>query len=142
MKLLLLAVGRLKEDYLVKAEAEYRKRLRPMCNLEVREVSDEARLVAALPEPCKLLLFDERGESLSSEQLARGVVEHHQLHGGGVPLVFAIGGADGHSDVLRDRADRLISFGRLTVAHRLVRILALEQIYRVLSILRGTKYHR
>jgi 23S rRNA (pseudouridine1915-N3)-methyltransferase len=142
VKILLLAVGRLKEDYLERACAEYRKRLRPMCNLEIREVADEARLVARLPDPCKLVLFDERGELLTSEQLARGVVEHHQLHGGGVPLVLAIGGADGHSDALRARADRLIAFGRLTIAHRLVRVLVLEQLYRSLSILRGTKYHR
>jgi 23S rRNA (pseudouridine1915-N3)-methyltransferase len=142
VKILLLAVGRLKEDYLERACAEYRKRLRPMCILEIREVADEARLVARLPDPCKLVLFDERGELLTSEQLARGVVEHHQLHGGGVPLVLAIGGADGHSDALRARADRLIAFGRLTIAHRLVRVLVLEQLYRSLSILRGTKYHR
>ena len=142
MRILLLAVGRLKEEYLSQAEAEYRKRLRPMCNLEVREVTDEAKLISALPTPCKLVLFDERGELLRSEQLARGLIEHHQLHGGGVPLVFAIGGADGHSDELRERADRLVAFGRLTIAHRLVRILALEQVYRALSILRGTKYHR
>lgn len=142
MKLLLLAVGRLKEDYLERAEAEYRKRLRPMCNLEVREVADEAKLCAALPSPCKLVLFDERGELLSSEQLARDLVEHHRLHGGGAPLVFAIGGPDGHSDELRERADLMVAFGRLTIAHRLVRVLALEQIYRALGILRGTKYHR
>jgi 23S rRNA (pseudouridine1915-N3)-methyltransferase len=142
VKLLLLAVGRLKEDYLARAEAEYRKRLRPMCTLEVREVADEARLIASLPSPCRLVLFDERGELLSSEELARGLVEHHQLHGGGAPLVFAIGGPDGHSEALRQRADRLVAFGRLTIAHRLIRVLVLEQIYRALSILRGTKYHR
>ena len=141
MKLQLLAVGRLKEDYLRKAEAEYLKRLRPMGKLEVIEVSDEAELISRLPDRCRLVLFDERGELLSSRQLA-GVIEHHQLHGGGAPLVFAIGGAEGHSDALRARADRMVAFGRLTIAHRLVRVLALEQIYRCLSILKGTKYHR
>lgn len=142
MKLLLLAVGRLKEDYLARAEAEYRKRLRPMCKLEVSEVADEAKLIASLPGRCKLVLFDERGELLSSREFATGVLQHHQLHGGGAPLVFAIGGASGHSEALRQRADRMIAFGRLTVAHRLVRVLVLEQLYRGFSILAGTKYHR
>lgn len=141
MKLQLLVVGRLKEAYLASAEAEYLKRLRPMCKLEVIEVADEARLLASLPDRCQLVLFDERGDLLTSRQFA-GVLEHHQLHGGGLPLVFAIGGADGHSDALRQRADRMVAFGRLTIAHRLVRLLAVEQIYRGFSILRGTKYHR
>ena len=56
--------------------------------------------------------------------------------------MFAIGGADGHGDALRGRARRLIAFGRLTIAHRLVRILVLEQLYRGFKILRGEPYHR
>ena len=57
-------------------------------------------------------------------------------------MVFAIGGADGHSDVLRARAKKLIAFGQLTIAHRLVRLLVLEQLYRGFKILRGEPYHR
>jgi 23S rRNA (pseudouridine1915-N3)-methyltransferase len=142
MKILLCAVGRLKEDYLRRAEAEYLKRLRPLCKLEIREVGDEAALLKAIPERARLCLFDERGELLSSEELARDILERHAISGGGETLAFAIGGAEGHSDALRRRADRLIAFGRLTIAHRLVRILALEQIYRGLSIVRGLPYHR
>ena len=56
--------------------------------------------------------------------------------------MFAIGGADGHSDVVRKRAKKLIAFGQLTIAHRLVRILVLEQLYRGFKILRGEPYHR
>lgn len=142
MKISLLAVGRLKEDYLRRAERDYAGRLERMCKLEIREVADEAALVGAIPARAKLCLFDERGELLTSEALARQVIERHAISGGGAPLVFAIGGADGHSDALRKRADRLIAFGRLTIAHRLVRILALEQIYRGLSIIKGMPYHR
>ena len=60
---------------------------------------------------------------------------------GAVP-VFAIGGADGHSDAMRSRAIRLLSFGRMTIAHRLVRIVVLEQLYRAFKILSGEPYHR
>ena len=142
MKVAVYAVGRLKEDYLVAAEAEYKKRLRPLCKFETREFASEAKLLAAVPDRALLIALDERGESLSSQQFARDVVGHQQMHGGGADLVFAIGGADGHSDALRKRAARLLSFGRATMAHRLVRIVLVEQIYRAFSILRGTKYHR
>ena len=65
-----------------------------------------------------------------------------QQHGGGATVAFAIGGADGHSDAVRKRARKLIAFGKLTIAHRLVRILVLEQLYRAFKINRGEPYHR
>lgn len=142
MKVTLGVVGKLKETYLVAAEDEYRKRLRPYCSLVVHEARDEAGLLGALPAGVRLYAFDERGEPLTSAVFARDILGHEQLHGGGAPVAFAIGGADGHSDALRQRAHRLIAFGRLTIAHRLVRILALEQIYRAFKILRGEPYHR
>lgn len=142
MKLTLAVVGRLKERYFVDAEAEYRKRLRPFCTLAVTEAKDEAALLASLPANAHLYAFDERGASLSSVAFANDVLGAEQLHGGGAPVVFAIGGADGHSDLLRTRAKRLVSFGQLTIAHRLVRLLVIEQLYRGFKILRGEPYHR
>ncbi len=142
MKLVLAVVGRLKESYLALAEDEYRKRLRPLCTLTVAEHKDEAVLLASLPMNAHLYAFDERGVSMSSVAFANDVLGAEQQHGGGAPVVFAIGGADGHSDALRKRAKKLISFGQLTIAHRLVRVLVIEQIYRGFSILRGSPYHR
>ncbi|MEJ7596426.1 MAG: 23S rRNA (pseudouridine(1915)-N(3))-methyltransferase RlmH [Kofleriaceae bacterium] len=142
MKLTLAVVGRLKESYFVAAEEEYLKRLRPYCTLSVHEAKDEAAVLAQLPANAHLYAFDERGAGMSSVEFAQGVLGHEQSHGGGAPVVFAIGGADGHSDVLRKRAPRLIAFGQLTIAHRLVRLLVLEQLYRGFRILRGEPYHR
>jgi len=142
MKVTLAVVGRLKESYLLEAEEEYRKRLRPYCTLAVHEAKDEAALLAAVPANAHLYAFDERGVSMSSLAFARDIIGHEQQHGGGAPVVFAIGGADGHSDAVRKRARKLLSFGQLTIAHRLVRVLVLEQIYRGYSILAGSPYHR
>ena len=142
MKLTLAVVGRLKEPYLAQAEDEYRKRLRPYCTLTVHEARDEAALLAALPEGAHLYAFDERGDALTSQAFAHDILGREQLHGGGAPVVFAIGGADGHSDALRKRATRLLAFGRMTIAHRLVRVLVLEQLYRAFKIVRGEPYHR
>ena len=142
MKVTLAVVGRLKESYLLEAEEEYKKRLRPYCTLAVHEAKDEAALLAAVPAHAHLYAFDERGVSMSSLAFARDIIGHEQQHGGGAPVVFAIGGADGHSDAVRKRARKLLSFGQLTIAHRLVRVLVLEQIYRGYSILAGSPYHR
>jgi len=142
VKLGIVAVGRLKEDYFRAAEAEYRKRLRPYCTLELTEVKDEAGLLRALPDGAHLYALDERGEQITSEAFARELLESEAIRGGGAPVVFAIGGPDGHSDAVRKRATRLIAFGRATIAHRLVRLVLLEQIYRGFRIIRGEPYHR
>jgi 23S rRNA (pseudouridine1915-N3)-methyltransferase len=142
VKVTLLVVGRLKEAYFKAAEEEFRKRLRPFCSFELSELRDEAALLAAIPANGHLYAFDERGESITSQAFAHEILGHEEQHGGGAPVFFAIGGADGHSDALRARARRILSFGKLTIAHRLVRLLAVEQIYRGYSILRGSPYHR
>ncbi len=141
MKIFVGAIGKLKEPYFVAAEDEYKKRLRPYCMLTVHEAKDEAALLRALPDGARLYVFDERGDALTSAQFADLIASEAQ-HGAGAPLAFLIGGADGHSDVVRKRAKRLIAFGKLTIAHRLVRILVLEQIYRAFKIVRGEPYHR
>ena len=141
MKIHLGAIGKLKEPYFVAAEEEYRKRLRPYCTLTVHEAKDEAALLKALPEGAHLYVFDERGELFSSAQFAELLAKEAQ-HGAGTPIAFLIGGADGHSDAVRKRATKLIAFGRLTIAHRLVRVLVLEQLYRAFKIVRGEPYHR
>lgn len=141
MKLALATVGKLKEPWQLAASADYEKRLRPYCSLAIVEAKDEPRLVAALPDRAHVYAFDERGDAITSRQLA-DILAAEASHGGGAPVVFAIGGADGHSDAVRSRAIRLLAFGRMTIAHRLVRILALEQLYRAFKILNGEPYHR
>ncbi len=138
MNVLVVAVGRLKESYLKQAEAEYVKRLRPYCKLEVREVKDETKLLAAIPDRAVVVALDETGATPSSREFA----DKYLRGGGGDTVVFAIGGADGHSDAVRKRAKHLVSFGKMTIAHRLVRVILAEQIYRGFRILRGEPYHR
>ncbi|HKA90155.1 MAG TPA: 23S rRNA (pseudouridine(1915)-N(3))-methyltransferase RlmH [Haliangiales bacterium] len=136
MSVLVLCVGRLKEDFWEAAEAEYQKRLRRYADVKVREVKDEAALVAAIPPRASLVALDRRGDLVTSEALAREILA-------GLPQVaFAIGGAEGLGDELRARARRIIAFGRITLPHRLARVLLLEQIYRGFSILRGDPYHK
>lgn len=132
----------MKEAYFLAAEDEYRKRLKPYCSLTVVEHKDEAALIAALPASAHVYAFDERGASMTSIAFANDILGAEMNHGGGAPVVLVIGGADGHSDALRKRARKLIAFGQLTIAHRLVRLLVIEQLYRGFRILRGEPYHR
>ena len=141
MKVTVAAIGRLKESYLVEAERDYVKRLKRYCTPAAVELDDEKALLGWLPADAHVYAFDERGETLSSAQFAE-LLAREASHGGGAPIVLAIGGADGHSDALRKRAHKLIAFGRLTIAHRLVRILVWEQVYRAFKINRGEPYHR
>jgi 23S rRNA (pseudouridine1915-N3)-methyltransferase len=142
VKVTVAVVGRLKEDFLVAAEAEYRKRLRPYCTLDVVEHKTIEALAAAIPAAAHVYAFDETGDLLSSTELARDILATEELRGAGAPVWFLIGAADGLGDDLRRRARRLLAFGRLTIAHRLVRILVLEQLYRGFKIVRGEPYHR
>jgi 23S rRNA (pseudouridine1915-N3)-methyltransferase len=141
VKILVLAIGRLKEDFWEAAEAEYRKRLRKYATLDVREVKDDDALLLAVPPRAKLILLDPRGENVSSEELA-AFLRTEESHGAGDTLVFALGGPDGFGDAVRERTKKSFAFGRITLPHRLARVVLLEQLYRAYSILRGEPYHR
>ncbi len=141
MRVLVLAVGRMKEDYFRAAETEYARRLRPYCHLLIEEVKDEAALLRAVPDGALVVALDERGDLLTSGDLATGLLGREEQHGAGRPIAFAIGGPDGHAEALRRRAGRTVAFGRITMAHRLARVVLLEQLYRAFTILRGHPYH-
>lgn len=79
---------------------------------------------------------------MTSVAFASDILQAEASHGGGAPIVFVVGGADGLPDEVRRRSRKLIAFGQLTIAHRLVRLLVLEQLYRGFRILRGEPYHR
>ena len=97
-------------------------------------------LLGALPAGAATVVLDERGRDLDSAGLARILARWRDEARG--DTAFVIGGADGHDDSVRDRADLLLSFGRLTWPHMLARAMLAEQIYRAQTILNGHPYHR
>jgi 23S rRNA (pseudouridine1915-N3)-methyltransferase len=86
-----------------------------------------------------LVLMDSRGKEFSSEQFAGFLGDYQDRNP--LPLVFAVGGADGFSDVTRGAAQHTISLGKMTLAHELARVVLLEQVYRAFTILKGHPYH-
>ncbi|ABM44447.1 ribosomal RNA large subunit methyltransferase H [Bartonella bacilliformis str. Heidi Mejia] len=98
------------------------------------------RLFEALPEPSRLIVCDERGKSVSSIAFAEKLAFYRDE--GVRDLVIALGGPDGHSEQVRDRADFLLSFGLMTWPHQIARILLTEQLYRTVTIANNHPYHR
>ena len=89
--------------------------------------------------PAVAVLLDSRGKQLTSEAFALWLGQHRDQ--GAQHIVFAIGPADGWSDAARGRAQLLLSFGLMTMAHTLARVVTAEQIYRAFTILSGHPYH-
>ena len=105
-----------------------------------RTREQEGREVLSFLQPTDMVwLLDEGGKEFSS----RGLAAHLQkcMNAGPKRLVLIIGGAYGHGASLRARADGKISLSKMTFNHQVVRLMAVEQLYRAVSILRGHPYH-
>lgn len=158
MKFTVLAIGKLKEQYLRDGVAEFVKRLRVYGGVTITELSESkmsgsgdrtARLQAVNDEGERLLkgvsnyacvvLLDVYGKTTSSEALAARIAELEVS--GTSEMVFIIGGAFGVSEELRKRADWRLSFSPMTFTHQMVRLLLVEQIYRACKINRNEPYH-
>lgn len=155
MRLLIVAVGRLRDapeaaitaDYITRAANAGRQigfKSVDIVEVEGKPASDsrtEAQAIfRATPDDARKILLDERGAEWASRQFAEKLARWRD---DGVPSVtFWIGGADGVSQSVKDNADEKLAFGRQTWPHRLVRAMIAEQIYRALTILCGTPYHR
>ena len=104
------------------------------------ELPDGSRPEPPLPANSVTVLLDERGKALASSELARILEDWRDS--GKKEARFLIGGADGHSQAERERADLMLSFGPATWPHLLVRAMLAEQLFRATSILANHPYHR
>lgn len=159
MKIRVLCVGKLKERYLVEAQAEYAKRISRYSGLEIVEVSDEKtpekasarqveeilrregeRILARIQPGEYVIAMAIKGGKYDSEGFAAHLMDRLERAGGSVTLI--IGGSLGLSGEVLARASEKISFSDLTFPHQLMRILLLEQTYRAFRILKGEPYHK
>ena len=107
---------------------------------DARKKEESARILERLAPGAVLVLLDERGKNLPSQDLAHRIATWRDT--GAKSLVLSIGGADGHDAELRQCAGLVLSFGAQTWPHQMVRIMAAEQLYRAVTILSGHPYHR
>lgn len=154
MRLAILAVGHKPPAWIAQGCAEYIKRMPRELPLAVIEVKPEARgsknreqllaaektrLLAALQAYGRMVILDERGDDLSTQQLADRL--EGWMHAGGA-TAFVIGGADGIDETLKQQAKETIRLSSLTLPHALARLILCEQLYRAMSIVRKHPYHR
>lgn len=144
MKFRLVWVGRTRERYLAEGILRYERLLRTVAHVSIVEVparrgsdrkkilEEEGKRILGLAEP--YVLFDERGKEFSSRQFAEFI-------GSCATGLFVIGGAFGVSEEVRQKAHTLVALSRLTFTHEMARLIALEQLYRAMTILKGKEYH-
>ena len=159
MKIKIVTVGKLKEKYLKDGIAEYSKRLSRFANLEMIELADEktpdrasdsenqkilelegTRILSKIGDRDFVIVLAIEGKTLSSEEFSKQL-EQAPINGFST-LTFVIGGSLGLSPQVKKRANLSISFGRLTLPHQLMRLVLVEQIYRVFTIQQGSPYHK
>ena len=155
MRITILAVGHKAPGWVQDGFNEYARRMPPEARLELVELKPEdrgagrsaekakvlegERILAAIPPGAALHALDERGRSVTTQGLSVMLAEWMR---DGTHPCFVIGGADGLSEAVRERAAKLISLSALTLPHALVRVLLAEQLYRAWSILARHPYHR
>lgn len=155
MRLIIAAVGTRMPDWVAAGYAEFAKRLPRDCPLELVEVKAEPRtsgktpaaMMAAeaerlrhtLPARRRLVILDERGDDISTRQLAERMKKWMSL---GDDVAFVIGGPDGLAPELKDAADERLRLSSLTLPHAMVRVLLAEALYRAWSLMNNHPYHR
>ncbi|MCL2873566.1 MAG: 23S rRNA (pseudouridine(1915)-N(3))-methyltransferase RlmH [Defluviitaleaceae bacterium] len=159
MKITILCVGGLKENYLKQAVSEYTKRITPYSTINIIEVAEErlrdggamayeesvliaeaGRLLGKINDKDFVIALDICGKQLSSSEFSEFISS--KMTGGASSFVFVVGGSLGlHKSVL-DRSNCGLSFSKMTFPHQLIRVNLLEQIYRAFRIMKGEPYHK
>jgi 23S rRNA (pseudouridine1915-N3)-methyltransferase len=158
MKITIIAIGSIKETYIVSGIQEYLKRLKRFVDLEVKEIQEvlfkegdsektreqklqlEAeKMIKSIPNKAYIVAFDIGGTLLSSEELAQSI---EAFNAKGQHLCLFIGSSHGLHPSIKEKAHQRWSFSRLTFPHQLFRLLVMEQLYRAFTIIEGHPYHK
>lgn len=159
MKISIVCVGKIKENFYRDAIGEYAKRLSKYCKLEIIEVADEKtpenaspaeeeqikakeaqRLLSKIKDDAYVCSLEIPGKKYTSEGFA-GLLEHAAISGKS-HIAFVIGGSLGLHSSVSKRSNQAISFSDMTFPHQLMRVILCEQVYRAYRIISGEPYHK
>jgi 23S rRNA (pseudouridine1915-N3)-methyltransferase len=156
IKIVIIAVGKTKEQWIREGILHYRKLLKKYVELKLLEIKEETitssksaksileneaeKILSAINRSSLCIALDVKGENKSSESCAKFFEEN--LNRGQSEFTFILGGALGLSRKVLDACQFKLSLSQMTFTHEMSRVILLEQIYRALSILKGTKYHK
>ncbi len=151
--IIVVAVGSIKERYWRQAIDEYTVRLKPFAKVVFREIPEEKlsagnagnivdqeaeKLIKIIPQDSFLVVLERSGKGLGSIEFSRQLDEWSAF---GKKVCFVIGGPLGLSKAVISRASAIISLSTMTFTHQMARVILVEQIYRVVMIQVGKKYH-
>jgi len=145
VRVTILAVGHKMPAWIQEGFREYARRMPPEVRVELTELKPQGKeaegrkILDALPDGATLVVLDERGKAVTTQQLSKLLAGWMQ---DGTQPAFAIGGADGLSQAVKDRARMTLSLSALTLPHAIARVVLAEQLYRAWTILDGHPYHR
>jgi 23S rRNA (pseudouridine1915-N3)-methyltransferase len=158
-KIAILSVGKLKTDYYKQACEDYAERIRRYVEFEITELKEELlsknasgaemesakmkegeRLIAEAEKYDAFYCLDGKGKRMTSEGFAERMAQ--DFNGGINRLAFVIGGSNGLSAEIKQKARGVISFSDMTFPHHLFRVMLAEQIYRAYTIIGHEKYHK
>ena len=158
MKLKVISIGQLKNNPILELQRDYESRILNLIksvgikNLEIKELpiskkssikerqEEEAKIISQHIKQDNLNVFlDGKGENINSVDISQ-IISKSSFNG--KDLVFFIGGPDGFDEKIIKVSNKIISFGRVTWPHKLLRIMLLEQLYRGITILNNHPYHR
>jgi 23S rRNA (pseudouridine1915-N3)-methyltransferase len=140
VKLLVRAVGRMRDRRLEDVCREYVDRVRRHLPIEIGEVESDDGLLRGLPAGTEIIALEPGGDAYTTPDFTAHLLK--RMNGGQKAVAFLIGGADGLSADVVARADRRLSLSPMTLPHRLARVLLCEQLYRAISKIRGEPYDR
>lgn len=155
MKISIISVGKVRQEFVRDGEAEYLKRLGRGFPVELIELGIEspesispaeaqlreaAELERVLASYEYVVVLDERGGQVSSMELK--TLLESRMNSGCRSVCFVIGGSFGLAETVRQKANRVLSLSKLTFPHQLTRLILVEQLYRTYTLLRGIRYHK
>jgi len=140
IKIKLLTVHKIKEDWLQSALQLYEKRMQASCQLEWILAKTEVQLEALSVKEPHFIALDPHGKSFDSAQFSKWILKTAENWRG--KLTFVIGGPDGLTETCKKKASFLWSLSPLTFTGQITRLLLVEQLYRAFEINKGSGYHK
>jgi len=159
LNITIIAVGKIKEDYIKNGIKEYIKRMTPYAKINIVEIPDEKAPKELSAKEEKIIIEKEgkkildkikkdnfkfslciEGEEMDSLKFAQELKQI--MDSGNSDVAFIIGGSLGLSEEIKDISDIRLSFSKMTFPHQLMRLILIEQIYRAFKINRNETYHK
>lgn len=159
MNINIIAVGKIKEKYIIEGIKEFSKRLSRYAKLKIIEIDDEKapenlsqkdmekvmekegeKIISKIPQNSFIISLEIEGKSISSEILSKKIEDI--MISGYNDITFIIGGSLGLSKEVKTISNFKLSFSKMTFPHQLMRLILLEQIYRSFRIMKGEPYHK